>query len=294
MGSLLPHEMYDAGRRVADMYRAFFECAPLGCVLADDTGRFLLVNESFADIHGRTPRDTLDLKYQNITPKELEAEDEEQMEKLWKTGRSGPFEKTYILEDGSLVPIRVMLGQVLVGGQEMIWSVVEKVEPRMSLVLYRLLFQSAPVALALLEFNSGMHIDVNKAYETLVGWSTDELLTMSYLEIMPEDEQPDGAVARAKEELQERGKYGPFSAVYKKKKTEGDSTQTIKVTLNWVRIRWQNRDFIWSLSWPRTTLQEVPLDDFPLPELSPPKTAVLDKMGQVPLEPPTVSVNRAD
>jgi hypothetical protein len=140
-----------------------------------------------------------------------------------------------------------------------------------------------------------MHIDVNKAYETLVGWSTDELLTMGYLEIMPEDEQPDGAVARAKEVLQERGKYGPFSAVFKKKKTESDSTQTIKVTLNWVRIRWQNRDFIWSLCWPRPMLPEVPLgDDFPLPELSPPMTAVLGKMGQVPLEPPPPAENPSD
>ena len=36
-----------------ELYRAFFEEVPLGFVVARMDGRYVLVNEAFAEIHGR-------------------------------------------------------------------------------------------------------------------------------------------------------------------------------------------------------------------------------------------------
>jgi PAS domain S-box-containing protein len=293
MISDLPEDTYEAGRRITEMYHVFFENAPIGCVLADETGRFELANGAYARIHGRDIRETLDLKYQHFTPKEFEAEDRQQIKELWDTGRSGPFEKTYTRKDGSFVPVRVILGRVFVGGQKMIWSVVEELEPRMSLALYRLMFQSAPVALALCEFDSGRYIDVNVAYATLVGRSIDELLTMSYLDLTPYDEEARAVDVNAKRELKERGQAGPVSVLYEKKKKEGDSAEPIKVkvNMNCVLIRWQNQHFIWSLCYPESVRvspdRPIKPDEIDLP-------AVFQGITPDPLEPPPDSEKSAD
>jgi PAS domain S-box-containing protein len=110
-----------------ELYREFFEQAPLGCVIARWDGSFILVNKAYAKIHGRTVEDTLKLKYQNFTPKEYLEEDREQIEELDRTGRSGPFNKVYIKKDKkSKVRVRVTLSRMIINEEKYIWAIHEE------------------------------------------------------------------------------------------------------------------------------------------------------------------------
>jgi acetylserotonin N-methyltransferase len=105
----------------------FFEQSPIGFVISDMDGKFMLVNQAYADIHGRTVEETLQLNYKEFTPKAYYDEDECQIAALKKNGHVGPFEKEYIRRDGSLVRIWLSLHLVKIENRPYIWSIVEQI-----------------------------------------------------------------------------------------------------------------------------------------------------------------------
>jgi acetylserotonin O-methyltransferase len=108
-------------------YFAFFDSALVGFVVADMEGNFIIVNQAFADIHGRTVEETLSMNYRDLTHEGYEGEDEEQMKELNENGRVGPFEKQYFRKDGTLVTVRVTLKIIKITGGSFIWSMVDEI-----------------------------------------------------------------------------------------------------------------------------------------------------------------------
>lgn len=105
-----------------------FELSPLGIALTDMNGRYLEFNEAYRAICGYPAKELNNLDYWTLTPSEYREQESAQLESLKKTGRYGPYEKTYRQKDGRLIPIR--LNGILVAdqaGQPQIWSIVEDI-----------------------------------------------------------------------------------------------------------------------------------------------------------------------
>jgi PAS domain S-box-containing protein len=250
-------ELEDPSRE--EIYREFFEQALYGCVISRMDGKFVLVNQAFADILGLTIEETLKLTYKNVTPIEYTEPDRKEIEELVRTGQCGPFEKTYIRKDESLVRIRLTLKLVEIGMREYIWSIVEEIPERrpsvlyqaapMSLALYRALFQHAPVALAVCE-RDGRFVEVNQAYAELIGRTVDETLALKkgYWDITPQNPEAKAGEIAALEAIHGKGHYGPLYKEYLKK--EGNREIPIEVTVQGVLLAFLNTSYIWSACYP--------------------------------------------
>jgi len=108
-----------------------FELSPLGIVLTDMSGRYLEFNEAFRAICGYLAEELKKLDYWALTPQEYQEQEFSQLKYLNKTGRYGPYEKTYRQQNGNLIPVR--LNGILVKdqtGKHRIWSIVEDISDR--------------------------------------------------------------------------------------------------------------------------------------------------------------------
>lgn len=115
-------------RNSEEKFKSLFELSPLGMARVSWDGRFLQVNQSFAQMIGWTPEEVLDLTYWDVTPREYEEQEKQILETVQQTGRFGPFEKEYIHRDGHRVPI-VLSGALLhdVEGQKQLWGIAQDV-----------------------------------------------------------------------------------------------------------------------------------------------------------------------
>lgn len=83
--------------------RRVLETDAVGVIFFDYTGTVVDANQVFIDMTGysRAEIDARTLTWKTMTPPEWVKVSEEQMENLARTGRIGPYEKEYILKDGS-------------------------------------------------------------------------------------------------------------------------------------------------------------------------------------------------
>ena len=83
--------------------RRVLETDAVGVIFFDHSGTVVDANDVFLRMLGYTKADisSKTLTWRSLTPPEWVAASEEQMEKLAATGRTGPYEKQYILKDGT-------------------------------------------------------------------------------------------------------------------------------------------------------------------------------------------------
>ncbi len=115
-------------------YRAMFSSSNVGMALCEMDGTLVEVNEEFAQIIGRSIEDTHKLTYWDLTPREYEQQEAEQLDSLQETGRYGPYEKEYLHKDGRRIP--VLLNGCLIhnaDGSTQIWSVAHDITARKSM-----------------------------------------------------------------------------------------------------------------------------------------------------------------
>lgn len=113
-------------------FELLFENSPIGMAMVSHaTGDFLEVNKSLLASTGYTKEEFLALSYWDITPKEYEEQENQQIEDLNKHGRFGPNEKEYIRKDGSRYPIRIS-GFMLedTNGDLVVWGLIEDISER--------------------------------------------------------------------------------------------------------------------------------------------------------------------
>lgn len=126
----------EALRQSEEYNRTLFETTPIGLVLCRMDGTLIDVNPAYATILGRTVEETLNLTYWEITPEKYKSLEMKQLESMAKTGRYS-FEKEYIRQDGSLVPVSLSGLIVERNGEQYIWSCVEDISQRKQVELAR-------------------------------------------------------------------------------------------------------------------------------------------------------------
>ncbi|AWG23342.1 hypothetical protein FFWV33_18300 [Flavobacterium faecale] len=113
-------------------FQMLFEQSLVGMALADhETGRFLSVNKAVLLTTGYTEQEFLDLNYWDITPREYESQEIQQIEELNLTGRFGPYLKEYIRKDGTRYPISIS-GALYVDlhGKKVVWGIIQDITER--------------------------------------------------------------------------------------------------------------------------------------------------------------------
>ncbi|MEE4250253.1 MAG: PAS domain S-box protein, partial [Alcanivoracaceae bacterium] len=112
--------------------RGLFELSPIGIALNDyESGAFVDLNEALLEPTGYSRDEFTALSYWEITPREYELQEKQQLENMDKAGRYGPYEKEYIRKDGSRYPV-LLNGMVVYdsNGRKLIWSIIEDISER--------------------------------------------------------------------------------------------------------------------------------------------------------------------
>lgn len=194
-------------RASEEKFKSLFELSPLGMARVSWDGRFLQVNESFAQTIGYTPDEVLDLTYWDVTPREYEEQEKQILETVQQTGRFGPFEKEYIHRDGHRVPI-VLSGALLydVDGEKQLWGIAQDITQRRHAEMalkdseqsYRALFESSSQGVMIND--EKQLLEVNEAAARLLGYPKEQIIGRHPSElaapVQPDGEPSDLAAAR--------------------------------------------------------------------------------------------------
>jgi PAS domain S-box-containing protein len=121
------HQTQAALRESERYNRTLFDQSSLGLALCRLDGRLVDVNSAYARMIGRSIEQTLELTYWDITPAGYAAQEQQQLDRLEKTGSYGPYEKEYRHSDGRLVPVRLQGCLIERRGERFIWSTVEDI-----------------------------------------------------------------------------------------------------------------------------------------------------------------------
>lgn len=116
-------------QRSEEKFNMLFEYSPVGMALVDhETGQFIEVNRSLLSSTGYTKEEFMNLTYWDITPREYEAQEMQQIADLNERGVFGPNEKEYIRKDGTRYPIRIR-GFILkdVDDRKIVWGIIEDI-----------------------------------------------------------------------------------------------------------------------------------------------------------------------
>lgn len=114
-------------RRPEDRFITLFAHAPIGMALVDhSSGNFIDVNEALLNYTQYTKEEFLKLSFWDITPREYDSQEQEQIATLNRTGSFGPNYKEYIRKDGTRFPISIR-GFMLtdVDGRKLVWGIIE-------------------------------------------------------------------------------------------------------------------------------------------------------------------------
>ena len=181
-----------------ERFRSTFDLAGIGIAHVSLDGRFLRVNRKLCEITGYTAQEALGLNFQDIThPDDLPA-DLEQAERLRK-GEIAVYklEKRYIRRDGSIVWARLTASVVREPDGSpryficMVEDITERRRARLALTeaerRYRELVQKAPAGIYEIDFRTRRFTSVNNSMCELSGYSREELLGMSALDILDDE-----------------------------------------------------------------------------------------------------------
>jgi PAS domain S-box-containing protein len=174
--------------------RRLFDANIIGIFLWDVDGRILEANEAFLRIiqYDREDLAAGRVRWADLTPPEWRDDTARRVTEVMSTGTAQPREKEYFRKDGSRVP--VLIGGAAVGEepQQGIAFVVDlserkraEQELRASEARFRTFVDHATDAL-MLHREDGTIVDVNRQACESLGYSRDELIGMSPLDIDPD------------------------------------------------------------------------------------------------------------
>tara|TARA_R110000737_G_scaffold34232_2_gene52650 strand:+ start:3430 stop:4362 length:933 start_codon:yes stop_codon:yes gene_type:complete len=113
-------------------FSTMFQSSPVGMAIVDaETGKFLEVNDAVLRSTAYTKHEFINLSYWDITPREYEKQEHQQIKELEKTGHFGPNQKEYIRKDGTRYPI-IISGVALTDtdGRKIVLGIIEDISKR--------------------------------------------------------------------------------------------------------------------------------------------------------------------
>jgi PAS domain S-box-containing protein len=116
-------------KKEKDKFHTLFELSPIGMALVDkETGHFLEANNRVLEDTGYSKDEFLNLSFWDITPREYEEQEAQQLLELNEKGCFGPNEKEYIRKDGTRYPIAISgFKYVDINGVEVVWGFIQDI-----------------------------------------------------------------------------------------------------------------------------------------------------------------------
>ncbi|PYE23900.1 two-component system CheB/CheR fusion protein [Rhizobium sp. PP-CC-3A-592] len=193
-------------RRSEQRLQRVLETDAVGVIFMDQGGLILDANDVFLVMSGYTREQIKrhELDWRRLTPSEYLAETEAQMEKLRVTGRLGPYEKEYILADGTRSWL-LFAGRDLGDGTVAKFCIDISVRKRAQAALkegeeqFRLFGEASSDALAIRDAQTLEWVYLTPAFETIYGISREAAMSGDNIQdwrdlIVPEDR--DAAMAQ--------------------------------------------------------------------------------------------------
>ncbi|MFO1320122.1 MAG: EAL domain-containing protein [Burkholderiales bacterium] len=160
--------------------RKLFELSSIGIARNAMDGTFIEANAAFLKIVGYGIEELNCLTYWDLTPREYEPLEQQQLEQLRTLGRYGPYEKEYLSHAGERVAVRLS-GELITDsrGDQYIWSIVEDISERRhvetELRLAGLVYQTSSEGMLITDADNRI-IGANPAFLRMSGYGLDEIL----------------------------------------------------------------------------------------------------------------------
>ena len=179
--------------------RTLFESSSIGLALCRMDGSLLDINQSYADIIGRSIEETKLLSYWQITPEEYAEQEKYRLQELETSQHYGPYEKEYLHKDGHRVPVRLSGRLIERNAETFIWSSIENISDEVaadraryeSEQHFRQLAEHIREVFWLTDIKKNKMIYISPAYETVWGRSCESLYAnpTSFLEAIHVDDR---------------------------------------------------------------------------------------------------------
>jgi len=179
-------------------------CADIGIVVSDarQNGNVIYCNEAFERQTGYSVDEMFGRNCRILQAKDRDQDGTRELRSAVADGRETAVILRNYRKDGSffwnevsISPVYDALGELthFVGFQRDVTSRIEMEQKlRESEQRFRIIFEQAAVGVALIESNTGRFLRINKKYSAMIGYSVDEILTKTFLEVtFPADLQED-------------------------------------------------------------------------------------------------------
>ena len=173
-------------RQTEEMYRSLIESLPLNVFRKDLQGRFVFANQRFCDVMHRRLDELVGQTDYAFYPPMLAEKYQQDDRKVIRDKLVVEEIEEHAMPDGHRLHVQVMKapatdfeGQII-GTQSMFWDVTQRVDAEEALQLsnarFRKLFDANIIGIMLADL-SGVVIEANDEFLSLVGYSRDDLLT---------------------------------------------------------------------------------------------------------------------
>jgi len=176
-------------------YRSLYDGMMDAYVSVDMDGRIRYFNQSYQKMTGYEAEELCQLTYQDLTPEKWHTAEAEITEKqVIGRGYSNIYEKEYARKDGSIFPVE--LRATLIRGESGkpagMWALIRDISERklieetlrLSEARYRNLYEGMMDAFASADMG-GLIQECNPAYEKMLGYETEELHNLTYVDLTP-------------------------------------------------------------------------------------------------------------
>lgn len=219
----------EALRESETRFRELYERMRDSVAVVDMTGHIRGCNPAFAALLGYREEELQGKHFQEITPPGWEAVDAEGARQVLKMGFGGPMEKAYAHKNGTIIPVEIV-GSLMrnahgqpTGVLVVVRDITARKEAETALKLseanYRQLYKAMRDPFARADLH-GRLLEINPAFEELLGYPAAELIGQSFRSITPRKWHA-GEKKIIRDQVRKRG----FSAVYEKEYRRKDGTR---------------------------------------------------------------------
>ncbi|HZY64072.1 MAG TPA: PAS domain S-box protein [Edaphobacter sp.] len=204
-------------RESEQLFRAVFEQSAEGIALTDLTGRFMMVNECYCNVVGRSQEELLTMNKLDLTaPADLE-ESRRLLHALAAGGPNFVIEKRYVKPDGSLVWVRNHISAIRSqpeGPPERLITITTDITERKNTQLalkeseerFRVIVENVR-EYALVQTDSEYRItNWNPGAERMFGYRSEEVLGRSFELLLTSEEKDAGLLSRELGIVEEKGR----------------------------------------------------------------------------------------
>ncbi len=187
------HQAEEALRESEKRFRTLYESSRDGIAAADPDGRFTECNQAYADMLGYSRQELQRIRYQDITPSKWHTLNADAVREAMERGYSEEFEKEYTKKDGTALPVSLRIWRIEdeAGRPIGIWTIARDITERKraeevlreSEQRFSKAFHASPLAIVIATVSEGRIVDVNEGFLQLMGYSREEVIGRTSLEI---------------------------------------------------------------------------------------------------------------